>query len=75
MAVISVRVSEEEKQTMLDFAKFNGQTVSKLLRDTFFEKIEDEYDMKVIEEYEREKANGSLKLYSLEDILKKHGGE
>ena len=75
MAVISVRVSDEEKETMLDFAKFNGQTVSKLLRDTFFEKIEEEYDMKIVEEYAREKSNGTLKLHSLEDILKKHGGE
>ena len=70
MAVISVRVSDEEKQTMLDFAKFNGQTVSKLLRDTFFEKIEDEYEIKIVAEYEKEKANGTLKLHSWDDVKK-----
>jgi predicted DNA-binding protein len=51
MAVVSIRVSDEEKKTMLDFAKFHGETVSKLLRDTFFERLEDEYDVQVARDY------------------------
>ena len=57
MAVVSVRVSEEEKRAMLDFAKFHGESVSKLLRDAFFAKLEDEYDMQVVREYQAEKSH------------------
>jgi hypothetical protein len=57
MAVVSVRVSDEEKKTMLDFAKFHGETVSKLLRDIFFERLEDEYDVQVASEYQAERTH------------------
>lgn len=37
------------------------------------EKIEDEYDLKVIEEYEKEKKAGTLKTYPIEKLWSEFG--
>ncbi|MDR1954145.1 MAG: DUF6290 family protein [Clostridiales Family XIII bacterium] len=67
MAVISVRVSDEEKKAMLNFAKFHGESLSQLLRNVFFERLEDEYDIRVATEYENQKSHIS---HSWEDVRK-----
>jgi hypothetical protein len=72
MAVVSVRVSDDEKKIMLDFAKFHGESVSKLLRDAFFEQLEDEYDVQVAREYQAERTHVN---HEWSDVKKELGFE
>lgn len=67
MAHVSLRVSEEEKNTIEAYAKLQGMSVSEAMKEAFFEKLEDEYDFKVIEEYERSKPQ---EVYSHDEVGK-----
>lgn len=69
-ATISIRVSEEEKNIFKAYAKHHNSTLSEIIRNAMLEKIEDEYDLKVFEEYEREKEAGTLDLMPAKEFWK-----
>ena len=73
MPHVSLRVTEQEKIWMESYAKVQGTTLSEAIKEAFFEKLEDEYDLKAIREYEREKAKGTTSYYSHEEVGKKLG--
>ena len=73
MPHISLRVSEQEKNWMDSYAKLHGINLSDAIKAAFFDKLEDEYDIKTIREYEAEKAKGNMKFYSVAEIRKDLG--
>lgn len=68
MGVISLRVPEEELARYKDYARIQNQSLSAVIRATMMERIEEEYDLKVIENYEAQKAAGEVELYSHDDV-------
>jgi len=58
---------------MKNYSKMHGINLSDAIKEAFFEKLEDEYDLKVIREYEAEKAKGNIKYYSLDEVEKELG--
>lgn len=60
-SVISVRVSDAEQELLNKAASIYGCGVSSLMKRLVFEKLEDEYDLHMVEEYENKKKNGTLK--------------
>ena len=70
MPHVSLRVSEGEKIWMEGYAKLHGLNLSDAIKAVFFEKLEDEYDLKTIREYE---SKPDLKFYSLDDVKKELG--
>ena len=60
-AIISVRVSDAEQELLNKASSLYGCGVSSLMKRLAFEKLEDEYDLHLIEEYENKKENGTLK--------------
>ena len=73
MSIISLRVSDEEKAVLEDAAKFYKCNMSTLIKRLTFEKLEDEYDMKVSEDYLKQKKAGTLSLSSFDDLMKECG--
>ena len=69
-AVISVRVSDEEKEAFNKFSKLYDKPISSLMKEFFIQRIEDEYDMKIIEQYEKDVAAGKESLTSWEDVVR-----
>ncbi|MDY4128563.1 type II toxin-antitoxin system RelB family antitoxin [Peptostreptococcus porci] len=65
-----MRVSETELDIFESYAKHNNTTLSEIIRVTMLEKIEDEYDLKVFEEYETEKQAETLKTRPINDLWK-----
>ena len=67
--VISIRMTEEEKQLADAYAKLSGASLSEAIKRAFFEKIEDEYDIALadaaLREYEK-----NPKTYSHEEVKK-----
>ena len=59
--IISVRVSDAEQELLNKAASIYGCGVSSLMKRLVFEKLEDEYDLHMIEEYEKKKKAGTLK--------------
>ena len=45
---ISLRLSKADSMLIKKFAEMNGITVSELIRNSVMERIENEYDLKVI---------------------------
>lgn len=70
MSMITLRVSEEEKEVLQRYADFTGVSLSEFIKTRVIESIEDEYDLKMIEEYEKKKLNNELEFFSLEDVKK-----
>ena len=75
MAHVSLRVSEQEKSWMEGYAKMQGVNLSEAIKKAFFEKLEDEYDLRIIEQYEQEKKLGTVKYYSLAEVQQELGFE
>lgn len=73
MGVISLRVPEEELARYKDYARIQNQSLSAVIRATMMERIEEEYDLKVIEKYEAQKAAGEVELYSHDDVWSELG--
>ena len=67
--VISIRMTEEEKQLADAYAKLNGVSLSEAIKRAYFEKIEEEYDITLadsaLREYEKDH-----KTYTHEEIKK-----
>ena len=69
--MLSLRLEKEDEQLIRDYARFYGMTVSEFLRKAAIERIEDEYDLNALQEYERKKQNGELELYSHDEAWSK----
>ncbi len=70
MNVISVRVTDEEKEILEQAKDIYNCGVSTLLKKIVFEKLAEDFDLKVIEDYEKRKKEGSLELMDIEDVWK-----
>lgn len=67
-AIISVRVSDAEQELLNKAASIYGCGVSSLMKRLVFEKLEDEYDLHMIEDYENKKKAGTLKTRPANDL-------
>ena len=67
MTTITLKVSEADKKFMQAIAKFEGVSLSELIRTKTLDAIEDEYDARVadlaLEEYEDYLENGGEVLH------------
>ena len=70
--VISIRMTDEEKQLADAYAKLKGISLSEAIKRSYFEKIEEEYDIALadvaLREYEK-----NLKTYTHHEIKKMLG--
>ena len=71
MAVVTLRLNEQEQEFFKKYADFTGQKLSTLFKDALLEKIEDAYDLKIAEqalvEYEKNPVS-----YSVEEMREKY---
>jgi len=73
MPHVSLRVTDEEKKMMDAYAKVHGVNLSDAIKEAFFQILEDEYDLKLIEEHRERKARGEVKFYTLDEIEEELG--
>jgi predicted DNA-binding protein len=70
MAMLSFRITDDEKASLSSFAEFHGTTMSKAAREIIIKHIEDEEDYQAIEKY-RESPNH--KTYTIAEMREKLG--
>ncbi len=67
--IVSIRMSNEEKQLADAYAKLTGVSLSEAIKKAYFEKIEEQYDIALadaaLKEYEKDPA-----AYTLDDVKK-----
>ena len=68
MPHVSLRVSEDERALMESYSKLHGISLSDAIKEAFFEKIENEYDIKAIKEHETEKLKGNVIYHSHTEV-------
>ncbi|MBP9562909.1 MAG: ribbon-helix-helix protein, CopG family [Acetoanaerobium sp.] len=69
--MISIRCSSEDENLIKKFAAIKKQSVSEFLRQAALEKIEDEYDLKLVKDYLEKKEKMSF--YSADEVEKELG--
>ena len=67
--VISIRMTDEEKQLADAYAKLNGVSLSEAIKRAFFNEIEEEYDIALADEALREYEKDH-KTYTHEEVKK-----
>ena len=69
MAVLSIRMSDVEYKALEKYAKANSVSLNQAMKEAFFEKLEDEYDIecfdKAYADYLKDK-----KTYSSDEVKK-----
>ena len=68
MSTISLRLNKEEERLFKNYADFTGEGLTTLLKKALTEKIEEEYDLQAVKEYESAKAKGEVILVDHEDF-------
>ncbi|MDD4592475.1 MAG: DUF6290 family protein [Parabacteroides sp.] len=69
MAHISLRVTDIEKKIMENYADFHGITLSDAIKNIFFQKLEEEYDLKTITEFENAEKHGEVKYKTFDEVI------
>ena len=70
MSVVSIRFNDEEEEIVKNYIKSKGTNLSQYIKNIIFEKIEEEYDLKIVQEYLKAKSEGTLNLISFEEAIK-----
>ena len=68
MSTISLRLNKEEDRLFKNYADFTGEGLTTLLKKALTEKIEEEYDLQAVKEYESAKAKGEVILVDHEEF-------
>ena len=70
MSVVSIRFNDDEEEILKNYVKSKGINLSQYIKNTIFEKIEEEYDLKSVQEYLKAKSEGTLNLIPFEEAIK-----
>ena len=70
--VVSIRMTEEERQLADAYAKLNGVSLSEAIKKAYFDKIEEEYDIALADAAMREYKKNP-KTYTLDELMKELG--
>ncbi|AKG04472.1 hypothetical protein AAV35_006505 [Salimicrobium jeotgali] len=69
MKTITIRLNKNESQTFEEYAELNNVPLSTLFKKTLEEKMEDEFDMSMITEYEKNTPPATYTHDELKDDL------
>ena len=70
MGTITVRLNPDEQRVFSEYAKLSGMNLSTLLKKIMEERIEDEFDMKCIREYENDVRNRNTQTVDHDEFKK-----
>ena len=70
MSVVSIRFNDDEEEILKNYVKSKGINLSQYIKNIIFEKIEEEYDLKSVQEYLKAKSEGTLNLIPFEEAIK-----
>jgi len=74
MAMITIRVSESEKEWLQYMAEFYGISISDLLKNYSMAQLEDEYDQQTADLAHKRWVKDGKKTVSMDDIIDEFGG-
>ena len=69
MSVLSIRMSDVEYRALEKYAKANSVSMNKAMKDAFFEKLENEFDIECFDRAYADYLKDS-KTYTLDEVKK-----
>ena len=72
MSVLSIRMSDEEYRALEKYAKVKSISMNQAMKQAFFEKLEDEFDVELFDQAYAEYLKDS-KTYSIDEVVKELG--
>lgn len=70
MTLINIRFNKEQLKVIDELQKVYNMPVSTMLKKIIFEKIEDDFDIQVVKNYESKTTN---KTYSFDEYIERYG--
>lgn len=70
---ITIRVNDVEEAILDKASTVHGIGKSSLIKKLAFERLEDEYDIKLFHEYENRRSKGTLKTRPIEELWEELG--
>ena len=70
MSVVSIRFNDEEEEIVKNYVKSKETNLSQYIKNIIFKKIEEEYDLKLVQEYLKAKSEEILNLIPFEEAIK-----
>ena len=70
MSVVSIRFNDEKEEIVKNYVKSKGTNLSQYIKNIIFEKIEEEYNLKLVQEYLKAKSEDTLNLIPFEEAVK-----
>lgn len=68
MSTLTIRLNEEEKRIFQSVSGLYGGKLSTTIKQLALEKLEDEYDLQLMKEYEERKERNEVEYVSFEDM-------
>jgi hypothetical protein len=72
MCIVSVRMSDQEKELLDAYAKLNDLSISEAVKKALFEQLEDEFDVKAADEAHAEFVKNPI-VVSADELKQKYG--
>ena len=73
MSNITLRLTDEERDILNNIANLYGGKLSTAIKTILFEKIEEDYNLKLIKDFEKREKEDKVELISLSDFRKELG--
>lgn len=73
MSTVTIRLNDEEKEIFQAYAKVYKGGLSTMIKQLALEKLQDEYDLAVITQFEKGIKDGSITIRPYEELLKEIG--
>lgn len=73
MSIISLRLNEKEEKLLKEVSNFEGIGISSYIKKIIFEKLEDEYDIKLADKAYKKHIASGMKTTSFDDLVKELG--
>ena len=73
MSNITLRLTDEEREILNNVAHLYGDKLSTAIKTILFEKIEEDYNLKIVKDFEKREKENKVELVSLSDFRKKLG--
>jgi predicted DNA-binding protein len=71
MAIVTLRLNDEEEKILELLVKYFDADKSKILKEAMWDKFEDLRDREIIEGFEKKNRTGKVQFASAEDLIKK----
>ena len=73
MSNITIRLTDEERDILNNVAHLYSGKLSTAIKSILFEKIEEDYNLKLIKDFEKREKENKVELVSLSDFRKELG--